>query len=142
MAIELKLTVFQGDQQVAAESYQRDIVKIGRLASAHLKLDDPKVSRIHAVVEATTDGTGYSVIDMGSAEGTFVNGEKVSKQRLNSGDEIVVGDSRIVVHLGAGAAAGVASGLPPAPQVPSEALWNAAPAELATARVSSYLPCV
>jgi hypothetical protein len=142
MAIELKLTVYFGDQQVAEESYQRDIVKIGRLASAHLKLDDPKVSRIHAVVEATTDGSGYSVIDMGSADGTFVNGEKVSKQRLSDGDEIVVGDSRILVRLGAGASAGVATGLPPAPPVPTEALWAAAPAELASSQATGVMQAV
>ena len=142
MAIELKLTVFLAGQQVAEESYQRDIVKIGRLASAHLKLDDPRVSRIHAVIEATTDGAGYSVIDMGSADGTFVNGDKVSKQRLADGDEIVVGDSRIVVGLGAGASALASTGLPPPPPVPTEALWTAPAAELAAAQATGMMPAV
>ncbi|HEY1099572.1 MAG TPA: AgmX/PglI C-terminal domain-containing protein, partial [Myxococcota bacterium] len=78
--------------------FERDIIKIGRLASAHLRLDDPKVSRIHAVIEVA-DNKEAAIIDMGSAEGTRVNGEKVSRVRLKHGDEIGLGDSRLVVVL-------------------------------------------
>lgn len=99
MPIPLKLTVYKGSDLLGEHRFDRDIVKIGRLASAHLKLDDTKVSRIHAVIEATGDGQGYSIIDMGSTEGTFVNGEKVSKERLKDGDEIRLGDCRLVVSL-------------------------------------------
>ena len=102
MPLSLKLTVIHAGETLLEETFEREIVKIGRLASAHLKLEDPKVSRIHAVIEASSDGTGYSVIDMGSAEGTFVNGEKVSKHRLREGDEILVGETRVVVALGDG----------------------------------------
>lgn len=123
MAITLKLTVIHAGETLAEETFERDIIKIGRLASAHLKLEDSKVSRIHAVIEATSDGAGYSVIDMGSAEGTFVNGDKVSKHRLREGDEIVVGDTRIVVGLGNGpapvAAAPVAAQSLPVPGDPA-----------------------
>ena len=49
MPLPLKLTVIQGGETVLEETFERDIVKIGRLASAHLKLEDEKVSRIHAV---------------------------------------------------------------------------------------------
>ena len=97
MPIPLKMTVYKGNELVAEHSFDRDIVKIGRLASAHLKLDDAKVSRIHAVIEATADGQDYSVIDMGSTEGTIVNGARISKEKLKDGDEIRLGDSRIVV---------------------------------------------
>lgn len=131
MAITLNLTVIHAGETVAEETFDRDIVKIGRLASAHLKLEDPKVSRIHAVIEATSDGTGYSVIDMGSAEGTFVNGDKVSKHRLREGDEILVGDTRVVVSLGnsaAVAAAAVTMAQPPVPGDP--AMWAADPAQM------------
>ncbi len=99
MPTALKLTVRQGDAVIAQETFERDIVKIGRLATAHLKLDDPKVSRIHAVIEATHDGVGYAIIDMGSAEGTLLNGKKVSKERLSDGDELLLGDLRVLVNM-------------------------------------------
>ncbi|MCK6549124.1 FHA domain-containing protein, partial [Myxococcota bacterium] len=102
MPVPLKLTVYKGSELVGEHRFDRDIVKIGRLASAHLKLDDTKVSRIHAVIEAASDGQDYSIIDMGSTEGTFVNGEKVSKEKLREGDEIRLGDCRLVVSFEGG----------------------------------------
>ena len=99
MPIPLKLTVYKGSELASEEVFERDIVKIGRLASAHLKLDDSKVSRIHAVIETSGGGGQYSIIDMGSTEGTFLNGEKVSKEKLSDGDELRLGDCRIVVSF-------------------------------------------
>ena len=104
MPTALKLTVHQGDDVIAQETFERDVVKIGRLASAHLKLDDPKVSRIHAVIEATHDGVGYAIIDMGSTEGTVLNGRKISKERLSDGDELRLGDLRVMVNMALDAA--------------------------------------
>ena len=101
MAIPLTLKVFKGDALVAAKDYDRDIIKIGRLASAHLCLEDEKVSRIHSVIDAT-DGK-LSITDMGSMEGTYVNGKKVNKSALAWGDEIRLGSTRIVVEAKAAA---------------------------------------
>src|SRR5262249_9292858 len=94
-------------QMVATKDYDRDIIKIGRLSSAHLCLDDEKVSRIHSVIEVGPDGA-LSIIDMGSVEGTFVNGKRVNKGTLAFGDEIKVGNTTIKIEKsgdGAGAAA-------------------------------------
>ncbi len=103
MAVPLTLRVFKGDQLVTAKDYDRDIIKIGRLSSAHLCLDDEKVSRIHSVIEVGPDGT-LSIIDMGSVEGTFVNGKRVNKGTLAFGDEIKVGGTTIKVEKAAGGA--------------------------------------
>lgn len=130
MPTALKLTVHQGDAVIAQETFERDIVKIGRLASAHLKLDDPKVSRIHAVIEATNDGVGYAIIDMGSTEGTVLNGRKISKERLSDGDELLLGDLRVLVSMGLDAAAlggPAAVAGPPPPPPPSADLGAAVP---------------
>src|SRR5205814_9479091 len=43
-----------------------------------------------------------SIIDLGSTKGTFVNGQKVNKAKLQSGDTIVVGETRIELAIGAG----------------------------------------
>lgn len=110
MAVPLTLKVFKGDQLISAKDYDRDIIKIGRLSSAHLCLDDEKVSRIHSVIEVAPDGT-LSIIDMGSVEGTFVNGKRVNKGTLVFGDEVRVGGTTIRVEAG-GAAPSIAPTVP------------------------------
>jgi TonB family protein len=99
LAVPLTLKVFKGDLLVAAKDYDRDIIKIGRLSSAHLCLDDEKVSRIHSVIEVGPEGA-LSIIDMGSVEGTFVNGKRVNKGTLQFGDEIKVGGTTIKIEKG------------------------------------------
>ena len=104
MAVPLTLKVFKGDVLVATRDYDRDIIKIGRLSSAHLCLDDEKVSRIHSVIEVAPDGR-LSIIDMGSVEGTYVNGKRVNKGAIAVGDEIKVGNTTIKVESTTDAAA-------------------------------------
>lgn len=111
MAVPLTLKVFKGEQLVAEKDYDRDIIKIGRLSSAHLCLDDEKVSRIHSVIEVAPDGA-LSIIDMGSVEGTFVNGKRVNKGTLQFGDEIKIGNTTIKVDK-AGAVASIAPSIAP-----------------------------
>ncbi len=104
MAVPLTLKVFKGDTLVASKDYERDIIKIGRLSSAHLCLEDEKVSRIHSVIEVATDGS-MSIIDMGSVEGTYVNGKRVNKGLISFGDEIRVGGTTIKLENPAAVAA-------------------------------------
>lgn len=103
MAIPLTLRVLRDGQLVATKEFERDIIKIGRLSSAHLCIEDERVSRIHAVIEVAADGSA-SIVDMGSVEGTFVNGRRVSKTTLANGDAIALGDTRIEVAIGPQAA--------------------------------------
>ncbi len=91
----ISLKVRRSGEADRVEIFERDNIKIGRLATAHLKLDDPKVSRIHAIIEVSAAGERIDILDMGSAEGTFVNGDKVTKARLNYGDEIRMGDTYV-----------------------------------------------
>lgn len=112
MAIPLTLRVFRDEELVATREFHRDIIKIGRLSSAHLHVDDDRMSRIHAVIEVGSDGA-VSIIDMGSVEGTFINGKRVSKAALASGDSITLGNTRLEISIGAEAAAA-------APEVPAQ----------------------
>src|SRR4051794_1264542 len=66
------------------------MTRIGRSASADIAFDDGGVSRRHAVVMTRTDGTA-EVLDDGSLNGTFVNGERVRRQVLRHGDTVTVG---------------------------------------------------
>src|SRR6266480_23899 len=97
----------KGDQYVRTETLTQDIIKIGKLSSSHLRIDDESVSRMHAVNEIAGPDEIY-IIDLGSTKGTIVNGQKVNKSKLQSGDTVVLGDTRVVVTVGqAQAAAGL-----------------------------------
>ena len=72
-------------------------VVIGR-EGADLTIDDPELSRRHARVKPV-DG-GVEIEDLGSTNGTFVNGERVAAPvRVTTGASMDVGDSRIAVEL-------------------------------------------
>jgi pSer/pThr/pTyr-binding forkhead associated (FHA) protein len=89
----------RGDQYVRTESLTQDIIKVGKLSSSHLRIDDEAVSRMHAVIEIAGPGEIY-IIDLGSTKGTLVNGQKVNKTKLQSGDQIVLGNTKLVVTVG------------------------------------------
>jgi pSer/pThr/pTyr-binding forkhead associated (FHA) protein len=69
---------------------------IGKASTNAVSLDhDPTVSRLHAVLE--NHGSAWSIRDVGSRNGTYVNGEKIEAERvLRSGDELRLGKSRLV----------------------------------------------
>ena len=97
LATPLRLRVFKAGVQIDCKDFDCSIIKIGRLSAAQLCLDDDKVSRIHAVIDVAVDGT-FSIIDMGSVEGTFVNGKRVNRGDLRFGDEIRVGSTTIQIE--------------------------------------------
>ena len=77
-----------------------DRVTIGSHESNDVVLDaDRTVSRLHAVLEAFP--AGWSLRDMGSRNGTFVNGQKLANERvLGPGDEVRIGKVRLVLRGG------------------------------------------
>ncbi len=73
-------------------------IQIGRDSKSDLKLDHASVSRDHAMMEVGQDG--IRVADLGSRNGTKVNGQSVNGWRLlSSGDVVGVGDIHLVVHV-------------------------------------------
>ena len=68
------------------------VVSIGRLASNDILLEDPFVSRHHSVIR-NQDGQ-YAIEDMKSANGTYVDGERVDACLLKEGSIIQIGGSR------------------------------------------------
>jgi ATP/maltotriose-dependent transcriptional regulator MalT len=71
-------------------------VTLGKASSNDVSLDhDETVSRLHAIFENL--GFAWSLRDMGSRNGTFLNGERITAERvLRSGDEVRVGKSRLI----------------------------------------------
>src|ERR1700752_2319448 len=71
-------------------------VTVGKSSTNLVSLNhDSTVSRVHAVLENL--GFAWSIRDVGSRNGTYLNGEKISAERvLRSGDELRIGKSRLV----------------------------------------------
>lgn len=99
VSVPLTFEVYKGEQLIQTTTLTQDIIKVGKLSSSHLRIEDDSVGRMHAVIEVTGPSE-VSIIDLGSTGGTFVNGQKVNKQQLKSADEIKLGDVRIVVTIG------------------------------------------
>jgi hypothetical protein len=76
---------------------------IGRADTCQVRIAHPSISRRHAMVGAARDG--YSIRDLKSQNGTYVNGEPVTEQMLLNGDRIGIGDVTLVFYSGAGLAA-------------------------------------
>ncbi|HEY5938233.1 MAG TPA: FHA domain-containing protein [Kofleriaceae bacterium] len=88
--------VFRNNVQIDAIRLDRSVIKVGKVPSAHIKLDDPSVSRMHAIIEVDDEP---SIIDLGSRTGTHVNGVTVNKAVLRAGDQIRIGVFTLVVDL-------------------------------------------
>ena len=75
-------------------------VLIGRDPHAAAMLEgDGFVSARHAIVRVR--GTATSIVDLGSTNGTFVNGDRIAiETRLSPGDEVAVGSTRMIFEPG------------------------------------------
>ena len=69
------------------------VTVIGRSSGCDIVVDDPNVSRRHAEIRRM--GEGYSLVDLGSTNGTEVNGQRVGETSLMNGDVIGVGTTRL-----------------------------------------------
>jgi hypothetical protein len=100
MSQTLTLKIFQNGQLVESKTLAQDVIKIGKLKSSHLCLEDDSVARMHAVIEVS--GSDVRVIDLGSSTGTILNGRRVEKNDvLKSGDVLEFGPFRIEVEFSA-----------------------------------------
>ena len=68
-------------------------VVIGRMEGCDVILADPGVSRRHA--EIRREGDEWVVIDLGSTNGTEINGKRVNRHRLTPGDRLVFGETTL-----------------------------------------------
>lgn len=75
----------------------RDWVVIGRGRSADIVIAEPTMSRAHAAIGY--DGAEFFVQDLGSTNGTRVNGRREEKAPLRSGDEVQLGRLALAVSL-------------------------------------------
>ncbi|HEY5938782.1 MAG TPA: AgmX/PglI C-terminal domain-containing protein [Kofleriaceae bacterium] len=123
-AIALTFRIFHSNQIVREVKLAQSVIKIGKVPTAHVRLEDESVSRMHAIIEVAGDQA--TIIDLGSTRGTFVNGQKINKATLRDGDSIVIGESRMELSMFAVVAVA-------APAVESAPILRAAPPALPAA---------
>ena len=113
-----KLTMRQGPRPDQTFELHKDVYTLGREAGNDIIINDPQVSRHHA--RLTLQGGAYVLEDLGSTNGTFVNGRRVAGQiALSAGDMIGLGDTIVLAMSGATDAAATQVGrVPTAPSMP------------------------
>ena len=90
-----RLIVTRGADEGKQYNLNVPLVLIGRDPAARVRLLDTEISRRHAELVETSDG--YRLRDLGSANGTFVNGRSVQDVLLRSGDRVQVGQTVLVI---------------------------------------------
>ncbi|MFT7623808.1 MAG: putative component of type VI protein secretion system [Myxococcota bacterium] len=84
-----KLTVLLKGRELSRHDIENVTTRIGREHENEVVIDNPGVSRLHAAV--IFEDPNFVLVDQGSANGIFVNGEQVSMHRLVEGDLLQVG---------------------------------------------------
>src|ERR671939_1272053 len=102
--VALTFALYQGENLVRRETVTQDIVKVGKDAKSHLRVDDELASRMHAVIEVAAPDD-LTLIDLGNEPGTMVNGARVNKCKIQPGDQIEIGGTKIVLESAEAAAA-------------------------------------
>ena len=94
----IKFDIYAGEQLIRTEILTGPTIKVGKLTSLSLRLDDDTVSRLHAQIEVKHPDD-VVLLDLGSDRGTSVNGDRVTRTRLKTGDMIHFGEVRVVVTI-------------------------------------------
>ena len=84
------------DDEVQIIPIERGWTRIGRSATADIRLDHPSVSRRHALI-VSEQPSSLRVLDDRSLNGIFLNGEAIEWGRLTDGDELTIGRYRLFV---------------------------------------------
>lgn len=96
-----KLTIRQGPHPDQVFELFKDVHTLGREAGNDIIINDPQVSRHHA--RLTLQNNAYILEDLGSTNGTFVNGRRVTGPiSLSHGDMVGLGDTVVLAVSGAG----------------------------------------
>jgi predicted component of type VI protein secretion system len=91
------LVMFRNDGEPRSFSVTRDITVVGRREDCDLRIPLGDVSRKHC--RLINDGESFRVEDLGSSNGTFVNGERVQEAVVSAGDSIQLGPVVFVLQI-------------------------------------------
>ena len=91
------LLVLKGPGAGARYLLDTNQTKIGRDTNNDIHLDDITVSRSHAMI---SKNSGYSIKDLGSLNGTYINAISMQESNIKAGDEIQIGKYHLTLFVG------------------------------------------
>jgi hypothetical protein len=95
--MQVVLVMFRNDGERRSFSVVRNMTVIGRREDCDLRIPVGDVSRKHCRLVRTDDG--IRIEDLGSSNGTYVNGERIQESELNAGDTVGVGPVQFIVQI-------------------------------------------
>lgn len=95
--MEVQLIMFREDGTKRALPLAQGVNTIGRKDDCSIRIPLATISRRHAEI-VVNDGT-VTIKDLGAANGTFVNNQRIEKKQLNPGDQILVGPVVFTVRI-------------------------------------------
>lgn len=116
-----KLTLINNQSSDPSKVFEliKSEIVIGRDEGVDLVIPTPAVSRRHA--KLSMEGNGYAIEDLGSSNGTFVNGERLrARKALNAGDEIKLGQAITLSYTAPVTQESQKTAVRPAPAKPSQ----------------------
>lgn len=134
-----RLVVRRGPQPNQVYDLNKDIITIGRDITNDITINDPEVSRHH--LRFTRGAGGFTLEDLGSTNGTFVNGQRLTGAKpLNNGDMIGLGETvTLGYELVRGMAGASPAGVDVAPVAPQSPL-RAPTAPIGQGQQGGYSP--
>src|ERR1051325_2268032 len=95
--VALTFSLYQNGAIVRRETVIQDIVKVGKDAKSHLRVDDELASRMHAVIEVASPDD-VILIDPGNEPRTMGNGARGNQGKIGPGDRVQIGGTKIVLE--------------------------------------------
>lgn len=115
-----RLVVRRGPQPNQVYELNKDIITLGRDITNDITINDPEVSRHH--MRLTRGAGGFTLEDLGSTNGTFVNGQRLTGAKpLNNGDMIGLGETVTLGYELVRAQAAAAPSADVGPEMPATA---------------------
>ena len=96
------LVFLRGELLAAPIPLDRSEVTLGRALEADIRINDPRASRLHARISVVHEGDApptYRIADLGSTNGTLLNGRPVTEAVLQDGDKVTIGEHLLRFEL-------------------------------------------
>jgi len=136
MAAQFQFVMRSGPTPGATYSLEGDQLTIGRDSSNQVAINDAEISRKHA--RLTLQGGKYVLEDLGSTNGTFVNGQRLAGPAvLKAGDVVSLGEQIVLMYDALSADAG-ATVISSRKSAPAPVMSSPAPAQMASPPPPSY----